>query len=177
MGFYATDMPVEKDVNREHTYEQVWKELVLDKTYTAKDKVVIVDADALVYRISAMCDTRSILVSRGGKTKEFDTRTKFKEYCKSKNLDYNTFSIEDKIVSEDLSHCLATIKRAIKNIKENFNATEIIFFLGGSYNARTDLPLPSQYSVASQSSITASGLYTFTIEAEDQTYTIDPGIS
>ena len=47
MGFYATDMPVEKDVNREHTYEQVWKELVLDKTYTAKDRVVIVDAVAL----------------------------------------------------------------------------------------------------------------------------------
>ena len=117
MGFYATDMPVERDVNREHTYEQVWKELVLDKTYTAKDKVVIVDSDALVYRISAMCDTRSILVSRCGKTKEFDTRTKFKEYCKSKNLDYNTFSIDDKIVSEDLSHCLATIKRAIKTLK------------------------------------------------------------
>ena len=31
-----------------------------------------------------------------------------------------------------------------------------------------------KYSVASQSSIAASGLYTFTIEAEDQTYTIDP---
>ena len=145
MGFYVVDMPVERGGNKEHSYHDVWKELILDKTYTAKDKVVIVDADALVYRISAMCDTRSILVSRGGKTKEFNTRTKFKEYCKSKELDYETFAIEDKIVSEDLSHCLATIKRAIKNIKEGFNATEIIFFLGGSYNARTDLPLPSQY--------------------------------
>ena len=144
MGFYVVE-PVERDGSKEYTYEQVWQELVLDKTYTAKDKIVIVDADALVYRISAMCDTRSILVSRGGKTKEFDTRTKFKEYCKSKDLDYNSFLIDDKIVSEDLSHCLATIKRAIKNIKENLNATEIIFFLGGSYNARTDLPLPSQY--------------------------------
>ena len=143
MGF--TNKPVERDSSKEYSYEQVWQELISDKTYTAKDKVVIVDADALVYRISAMCDTRSILVSRGGKTKEFDTRTKFKEYCKSKELDYETFAIEDKIVSEDLSHCLATIKRAIKNIKENLNATEIIFFLGGSYNARTDLPLPSQY--------------------------------
>ena len=95
MGFYATDIPVEKDANKEHSYEQVWKELILDKTYTARDRVVIVDADALVYRISAMCDTRSILVSRGCKTKEFDTRTKFKEYCKSKNLDYETFTIED----------------------------------------------------------------------------------
>ena len=74
----------------------------------AKDKVVIVDADALVYRISAMCDTRSILVSRGGKTKEFDTRTKFKEYCKSKDLDYNTFTIEDKIVSEDFDKSIST---------------------------------------------------------------------
>ena len=82
MGFIKK--PVERDVSREHTYEQVWQELVLDKTYTAKDRVIVVDADALVYRISAMCDTRSILVSRGGKTKEFDTRTKFKEYCKSR---------------------------------------------------------------------------------------------
>ena len=145
MGFYTKDNQVERDVNKEHSYEEVWKELILDRVYTAKDKVVIVDADALVYRISAMCDTRSILVSRGSKTKEFDTRTKFKEYCKSKDLDYETFTIEDKIVSEGLSHCLATIKRAIKNIKEGFNATEIVFFLGGSYNARTDLPLPSQY--------------------------------
>ena len=65
MGFYVVDAPVERDSSKEYSYEQVWDELVLNKTYTAKDKVVIVDADALVYRISAMCDTRSILVSRG----------------------------------------------------------------------------------------------------------------
>ena len=87
MGFYVVDKPVERDSSKEHSYDEVWKELILDKTYTAKDKVVIVDADALVYRISAMCDTRSILVSRGGKTKEFDTRTKFKEYCKDRCCD------------------------------------------------------------------------------------------
>ena len=87
MGFI--DKPAERDVNKEYNYEQVWQELVLDKTYTAKDKIVIVDADALVYRISAMCDTRSVLVSSGGKTNEFGTRKKFKEYCKSKESDYN----------------------------------------------------------------------------------------
>ena len=95
--FYVVEKPKEIDVNREYSYEQVWKDLILDKTYTAKDRVVIVDADALVYRISAMCDTRSILVSRGGKTKEFNTRTKFKEYCKSKELDYIHSSLKIKL--------------------------------------------------------------------------------
>ena len=38
MGFYTKDSSLERDVSREFSYEQVWQELVLDKTYTAKDK-------------------------------------------------------------------------------------------------------------------------------------------
>ena len=148
MGFYVTDMPVERDISREYSYEQVWKELVLDKTYTAKDRVVIVDADALVYRISAMCDTRSILVSRGGKTKEFKTRTEFKKYCADKGLDYNTFTIEDKIVAEPIENCLSTIKRIINNLKEQHNINHVVHILSGSGNHRLDLPLPTKYKVS-----------------------------
>ena len=32
MGFYVVE-PVERDGSKEYTYEQVWQELVLDKTY------------------------------------------------------------------------------------------------------------------------------------------------
>ena len=69
MGFYVTDKSVERDVNKEHSYEQVWKELILDKTYTAKDRIIVCDSDMIAYRVASACDNRSILVSRGGKTK------------------------------------------------------------------------------------------------------------
>ena len=43
--FYQTktykEIAEQSCVNKECTYEQVWKELVLDKTYTAKDRVVV----------------------------------------------------------------------------------------------------------------------------------------
>ncbi len=114
MGFI--EKPVERDVSREFSYEQVWQELVLDKTYTAKDRVLVCDSDMIAYRVASACDNRSILVSRGGKTKEFKTRTEFKKYCADKGLDYNTFTIEDKIVAEPIENCLSTIKRIINNI-------------------------------------------------------------
>ena len=51
---------------------------------------------------------------------------------------------------------------------------EINVINGTQFNTGERVMVEIKYSVASQSSITASGLYTFTIEAEDQTYTIDP---
>ena len=137
--------PSDIDVSKEYTYQEVWN---LIPNFTKNDRVVVVDADALVYRVSAATDSRSILASRGGKSKEFDTRTKFKSYCQDKGLEYETFNIEDKVVAEDVSYCLGTLKRAIKNIKERLNATRVLFFLGGKYNARCDLPLPIQYKSA-----------------------------
>ena len=60
------------DLSKECTYQEVWN---LIPNFTKNDRVVVVDADALVYRVSAATDSRSILASRGGKSKEFDTRT------------------------------------------------------------------------------------------------------
>ena len=145
MGFYVVDKPVERDVSREFSYEQVWQELVLDKTYTAKDRVIVCDSDMIAYRVASACDNRSILVSRGGKTKEFKTRTEFKKYCADKSLDYNTFTIEDKIVAEPIENCLSTIKRIINNIKEQHNINHVVHILSGGGNHRLDLPLPTKY--------------------------------
>ena len=62
MGFYVVAEPIERDVNKEHSYEQLWQELVLDKTYTAKDRVIVCDSDMIAYRVASACDNRSILV-------------------------------------------------------------------------------------------------------------------
>lgn len=143
MGFI--DKPKEKDISKEYSYQQLWEELVLDKQYTAKDRVIVCDSDMIAYRVASACDSRSILVSRGNTTKEFKTRTEFKEYCKNKNLDYDTFTIEDKIVPEPIENCLSTIKRIINNIKEQYNINHVIHILSGSDNHRLSLPLPAKY--------------------------------
>lgn len=132
----------EVDLEREWTYKQVWDTL---PKFKKCDRVVSVDSDALCFRIAAACDTKTILVSNGKKVREFKTRTEFKRLCKDKGWDYAKFTIEDKVVSEDVSHCLATLKRAIRNLKERFDATHMYHFLGGKHNARCDLKLPVQY--------------------------------
>ena len=63
MGFYTKDNPVERNSSKEYSYCDVWKELVLDKTYTAKDRVIVCDSDMIAYRVASACDNRSILVS------------------------------------------------------------------------------------------------------------------
>ena len=142
-----------KDLDREWTYQEVWDELfnsgnVLPQPLTEAHRVVIVDADMVVYRVSAACETRSVTTTVEGIDVEFPTRTLLKEYCVSVDVDYKDLVVADKYVNEPVSHCLATLKKTVRNIYRELNATHVVFFLGGSGNFRLDLPLPTQYKAA-----------------------------
>lgn len=145
MGFYVVEKPKEIDVNREHTYGEIWDNFITNAKYSKGDIVGVFDGDMVAYQLSAVSDTRSIDVSRGGKTKRFNTRTEFKGYCSDRDLDYSTFDISDVIECEDVSYCLGTLKQYIKNVKERLGLTKTIIIIGGSYNQRCDVLLEKKY--------------------------------
>ena len=133
---------------KSHTYQEAWDEITEKlKSVPAGETVLVVDADGLVFRTASASDTRSILVNKKGftKFKQYNTRTEFKEYCKEKGFEYADFEIQDQRDAEDVSFCLGTLKRTIKNLKEKFNTEHLIFFIGGVGNFRLTLPLPVQY--------------------------------
>ena len=139
-----------KDLSKEYTYQEIWDEVlfsdnVLPKNLTKEHRVVIVDADAVIFRTSAACEKRSVEVKVRGIELEFDTRTKLKAYCKDIGEDYNTLNIKDKIVTEPLVNCISTLRKTVSNIYKELSATHVIFIIGGSGNFRKDLPLPSKY--------------------------------
>lgn len=142
-----------KDLNREWTYQEIWDEVlhsgnVLPKTLTSEHRVVLVDADAVVFRTSAAVETRSVKTVVEGIEVELPTRTLLKEYCVDMDVEYKDLELEDCHVNEHISGCLSTLKKSVKNIYEELNATHVIFFLGGTGNFRLDLPLPIQYKAA-----------------------------
>ena len=142
-----------KDLNREWTYQEIWDEVlysgnVLPKKLTSEHRVVFVDADAVVFRTSAAVETRSVKTVVEGIEVEFPTRTLLKEYCVDMDVEYEDLELEDCHVNEHISGCLSTLKKTVKNIYEELNATHVIFFLGGTGNFRLDLPLPTQYKAA-----------------------------
>ena len=142
-----------KDLNRGWTYQEIWDEVlhsgnVLPKTLTSEHRVVFVDADAVVFRTSAAVETRSVKTVVEGIEVEFPTRTLLKEYCVDMDVEYEDLELEDCHVNEHISGCLSTLKKTVKNIYEELNATHVIFFLGGTGNFRLDLPLPTQYKAA-----------------------------
>jgi hypothetical protein len=140
-----------KDLSKEYDYAELWNSLfnsndsVLPQKLSVEHRVVFVDADALVYRTSAACEKRSVVATIKGKEVSLSSKTKLKAYCKEVSVDFDSVRYEDVLVVEELSHCLATVKRIISNMKRDLRATHIIFLLGGSYNYRHDLPLISKY--------------------------------
>jgi len=64
------------------------------------------------------------------------------------DVEYKDLELEDCHVNEHISGCLSTLKKTVKNIYEELDATHVIFFLGGTGNFRLDLPLPTQYKAA-----------------------------
>ncbi len=152
---YEGDVSVRYDKNRdlkkEYKYEELWEELfgesskILPRKLTSDHRIVFVDADALVYRISSVCESKTIVALFDGKEVEFKNKTKLKEYCKRLDVDINSIQHEERVSYEDLSHCLQTIKRTVAKLKRTLDSTHIVFFLGGSYNFRSDLPLPVKY--------------------------------
>lgn len=139
-----------KDLEREWTYQEIWDEVlysgnILPKTLTDKHRVVFVDADGVVYRTSAAVETRSVKTVVEGIEVEFPTRTLLKEYCVDMDVKYDDLEVEDCHTNEHISGCLSTLKKSVKNIYEELDATHVVFFLGGTGNFRLDLPLPTQY--------------------------------
>lgn len=142
-----------KDLNREWSYQEVWDEVLysgkmLPKKLTKEHRVVIVDADMLVYRTSAAVETRSVKATVNGKEVEFPTRTLLKEYCAEVGVEYKDLEVTDHHENEHISTCLSTLKKSVRNIYRELNATHVIFLLGGSNNFRLDLPLPTQYKAS-----------------------------
>lgn len=142
-----------KDLSREWTYQEVWDEVlysgnVLPKKLTKEHRVVIVDADMLVYRTSAAVETRSVKTVVDGVAVEFPTRTLLKEYCIDVDVDYKDLMVTDHHENEHISGCISTLKKSVRNIYRELDATHVVFLLGGTGNFRLDLPLPTQYKAA-----------------------------
>lgn len=140
-----------KDLTKEYTYEELWEKVFnsedssLPRPLTKAHRIIVVDADAIVYRISAACEKRSVEAVIEGKKLKFKTKTKLKEYCESIGVDFTTVDFEDKVKIEPVENAYHTLKKTVAKIYRELNATHVIFFLGGSYNFRTDLKLPSKY--------------------------------
>lgn len=142
-----------KDLNREWTYQEVWDEVlhsgnVLPKKLTKEHRVVFVDADMVVFRTSAAVETRSVKTVVDGVLVEFPTRTLLKEYCIDVDCEYEDLELEDCHTNEHISACLSTLKKSVRNIHKELDATQVVFLLGGTGNFRLDLPLPTQYKAA-----------------------------
>lgn len=140
-----------KDLTKEYTYDELWEKVFnsedssLPRPLTKAHRIIVVDADAIVYRISAACEKRSVEAVIEGKKLKFNTKTKLKEHCNLIGVDFTTVDFEDKVKIEPVENAYHTLKKTVAKIYRELNATHVIFFLGGSYNFRTDLKLPSKY--------------------------------
>lgn len=114
-----------------------------------KTKVTIVDADSIAYRCAAASEKRSIIVKHNptGISKEFSTRTEFKDLLKSKNKfdKIGEYSIEDVQTPEPIENALHSVKANIERIKERTEADQMIIIVGGTSNYRESLALPTLY--------------------------------
>ena len=140
-----------KDLDKEYNYEELWDKIFhsedspLPKPLTSAHRIVVVDADAIVYRISAACEKRSVVANLGGKKVKFKTKTKLKEHCQNVGEDFLSVEFEEVVVVEPVENAFSTLKKTVAKIYRELNATHVLFFLGGSYNFRTDLKLPAKY--------------------------------
>lgn len=141
----------DKDLTKEFNYEELWDKIFhaedspLPRPLTKAHRIVVVDADAIVYRISAACEKRSVVATVGGKKVKFKTKTKLKEYCQSIGEDFLAVDFEDVVKVEPVENVYHTLKKTVAKIHRELDATHVLFFLGGSYNFRTDLKLPVKY--------------------------------
>ena len=114
--------------------------------YSSDDVVLVIDGDVICFKISSACEKKSIIVTNAkGNTKEFKTRTKFKEWCKKLGKDFNDYSIEDKKIVEPLNYCINTLNRSIDKLMLATGATKAEFYIDGKSNFRKELPLIDIY--------------------------------
>jgi hypothetical protein len=111
--------------------------------------ITIYDSDAIAYRAAAVVDKRLVEVKHlpSGRTKEFNTRTEFKEVLKNKGMEFvkENYEFTDKLVPGELSHCIKIMKNQIEKINSDLFADEMLMCIQGLENFRDVLPLPSKY--------------------------------
>ncbi len=140
-----------KDLGREYSYEEAWdalfnsKDSPIPQTLTKAHRIVVVDADAIVYRISAACEKRTVVAKIDGKEEVFRTKTKLKKHCEEVGVDFNTVEFDNELFVEPVNNAYETLRKTVAKIYRELNATHVIFFLGGSVNFRSGIKLPTQY--------------------------------
>lgn len=115
----------------------------------AKKKLVVVDADTIVFRSAAVAERRSVEVEHlpSGRKKIYDNRTSFKKAMQEKGYSVKPeeFSFVDIQEPEPIANCLHNIKLQADGIIERFSDADVIFVAGDKNNFRLDLPLPNRY--------------------------------
>lgn len=114
-----------------------------------KKRIVLVDADILVFRTSAICEVRSVDVkhNKSGRVKAFKNKTAFKDFLKEKDFIYtdSDYTITEKqTLNEDISYKFL-LDNQIKSLKETLWPDEIRFLISGDNNFRDSLALPTKY--------------------------------
>ena len=140
-----------KDLSKEYDYDELWDIIFnselspIPQVLTKDHRIVFVDADAVVYRISAACENRSVVAKIGGKELVFKTKTKLKEHCQSVGEDFEELDWEEVVEVDPVKNAFETLKKTVAMIYRELNATHVVFLLGGSLNFRNDIKLPVQY--------------------------------
>lgn len=115
----------------------------------SKKKLVVVDADTLVFRSAAVSEERSVNVKHlpSGRERIYKSRTEFKDAMKKKNFKVKPedFTFEDIQEPEPVDHCLHTIRMQADAIISRFSGSEVIFCCGEKNNFRLNLEFPEQY--------------------------------
>lgn len=137
------------NVYRDKTYTQI-KEREHDElcssfpVYSDKDKVLIIDADILAFRVSSVCEYKYIF-KKDNEEYKVKSITAFKEYCAENNLEYESFTCEKKQFAEPESYLYKTLTDSINKVMEFCGCNKVELYIGGSNNFRDNLSLPIQY--------------------------------
>lgn len=116
------------------------------KKYPKGSRVLIIDGDILTYKLATFGDERVCIVTNPeGKQREYKNRTAFKKLRKEQGKSVEGYTYEDILKPHPIEYCLASLRGAIKNVKERVGADYVEIYIGGSENFRLNLPLPTVY--------------------------------
>lgn len=121
-------------------------------TYNRGDVVAVFDLDFIVYSSACMTEDVTIEAHRGGKKRVFSGRkefndmlAKFNEKNPDKAMSKDDFEIVEIVKPKPISYALRSIKARIEGIMDALGANKAEFYVGGTDNFRTRLPLPYLY--------------------------------
>lgn len=140
-----------KDLRKEFGYSELWDALFssedspIPQRLESKHKIVVVDADAVVYRTSAACEKKFVLARINNKETKFKNKTALKNHCKEAGIEYEDVKFKEMFSLEPIERCLDTLKKSVAKIYRQTKATHVVFLLGGSVNDRHSLKLPTKY--------------------------------